>query len=122
MGSESRHIDAMKRRLQAAERELGLGNHDIAVENAFKAAVHAIDAILGRDDIHPRDHYDRFENYVKHLLPSEVCIEYQELMRRYYRRVVYDLADDGEKAKHAIELARKIIGHLHGGRHEGATA
>ncbi len=115
MGSESKHIDAMKRRLLAAERELELGNHDIAVENAFKAAVHAIDAILGRDDIHPRDHHERFEDYVKRLLPGELSVDYQELMRRYYRRVVYDLADDGKKAKQAVELARKIVDHLHGG-------
>lgn len=115
MGSESGHIDAMRRRLQAAKRELEFGNHNIAVENAFKAAVHAIDAILGRDDIHPRDHYNRFENYVKYLLPGELCVEYETLMRRYYRRVVYDLADDGDKARQAIGLAQKIIDYLHGG-------
>jgi len=121
MGSESKHLEAMRRRLQAAERELEFGNHDIAVENAFKAAVHAIDAILGRDDIHPRDHHDRFENYVKRLLTGELCVEYEELMRRYYRRVVYDLADDGEKARQAIKLARKIVDYLHRGRHESSA-
>jgi uncharacterized protein (UPF0332 family) len=92
--SQVEHIQAARSNEDLADHLLSRSNMPWAVVAAFYSALHWVDSHLAKQDLHPRNHTERFRMVALHLEP--IYHPYRTLSDRS-REARYDLLEFAEE-------------------------